>query len=233
MIKFLLILLTILSATWIYIFSYHFETLPEPWEGAEELGPIFYDLSIAYIAALIFYLIVVFLKQKQDGKNINPYISRKVKKINNEIDNLIKDLTDSSGVKTESDYPTDEELIKICDKIDANKKVQFNRAYLRDILDYSSWWKYLNSYNQEIQKTITQILNKSQYLENDTRLIKIISDIEDCIYIEKIKLESEKNIKSPIKLSIIKPQLQHFLNLAEKLKKYSQSYLKKYKNDRK
>lgn len=49
--------------------------------GGAKIGDIVYNLSLDYIASYIFYLLVVYLPEQRNKKNIYPYIRTQTDKI--------------------------------------------------------------------------------------------------------------------------------------------------------
>lgn len=59
-----------------------FAKTPELFPGGAKVCEIFYQLSLAYIASYIFYVIVVFIPEKNSKKDIFQYVSKLVRMIN-------------------------------------------------------------------------------------------------------------------------------------------------------
>ena len=66
----LLLVIFILSFLSILLIKFIFQNVPEIFESGSEVGEVIYDLSLAYIAAYLFYQIVVASPKRADLKNI-------------------------------------------------------------------------------------------------------------------------------------------------------------------
>lgn len=78
---------------------------------------IVFNLANSFIVSVIFYLIVVYIPEKQKKKDMDPIIEKMCEELISTSSNLIKELIKESGLNYQYKTLTKEELTEVCKKI--------------------------------------------------------------------------------------------------------------------
>ncbi len=184
---------------------------------------ILYELSIAYISAFIFYFLVVYLKEKQDKKNVYGYISQQVSKVIWQAKGLANSLARGADIHLgDSAFPNQEELAKICNSINPNAMAPL---VLGKIGNNATWLQFCEYYINRSNKASEKIMSKLQYI--DSELVSKLVKIEECLYFDNILFCNNIWIKNP-DMWVFQWDLQEYFSLVKELEKYFELHLKKH-----
>ena len=180
------------------------------------MGEVVYDLSLAYIASWIFYVVVVTIPKSRNDKNINVHISRIVDRIIQEGSSVLHGLS-SSTANRQIEMP-ENEFKALCHRIgpDSVQDLFMTVTEKRPI----TYLQHINSVREIVTKQ-TQIL--FIYISHlDPELIRLVNDIVYCQLIsdldyyflyKKYRFETFENISDPLYV---------FYSKIHQLKKYQQ-----------
>ena len=148
--------------------------IPENWKYGHEIGEIVYDLSLAYIASWIFYIVVVVIPKHRNDRNINFHARILVDGIFYTGHGILHGL--SSGVKDFEKEMTEEEFLKLCTKIGPESMQDYfstpSKQYPINYLDHIIQVK--DRVNSDAQKLFVYMSHL------DPELIRLVNDIIYC-----------------------------------------------------
>ncbi|MCU7937594.1 MAG: hypothetical protein KZQ99_22520 [Candidatus Thiodiazotropha sp. (ex Dulcina madagascariensis)] len=150
-----------------------FDKTAELFSGGAKLGEMLSNLSLAFMASYIFYVVVVHMKYVKDKEHLDPYIALKSRQLVTAIRVLTHSLILKAGVDPENKYPSELELKKIASKThlsdpapEADRKIH---PHINTMSDYFYHWKNIS------EERLEDIIGLSQYLESNhiSLLLKI------------------------------------------------------------
>lgn len=166
--------LLLLSFVAIILVKFGLADTPEKWRYGHETGEVVYDLSLAYIASLIFYIVVVIIPKSRNDKYINVHTSRIVDGIIYTGNGLLHGL--SSKIDDLEQEMTEDEFMTLCMKIGPDS--------IQDLF-LTATEKYPITYVQHISQVREIVKTDSQklfiYISHlDPELIRLTNDIVYC-----------------------------------------------------
>jgi len=180
-----------------------FSDIPAFWKHAIITGQIFSNLAHGYILSLIFYFLVVYLKEKKDQKNISKRVSKAITLILFHGDSL--ETMIYKGQPKKSRAP--EEIKKICKKTNLFD-INYSKGHSK-----SNWVEYLKMIDQETKYYLDKLFKLNNI---DSNLIRILTDIEDSSMLASSKLiPSKEGTMEPLAPCIIQ-----FFEILDELEKY-------------
>lgn len=72
-----LLVLCGIAIFYIILYSFWFINMPDLFPHADKLGQVPFEIAVAIISSLIFFIIVVHLKEEKDKKTLHPYFQRR------------------------------------------------------------------------------------------------------------------------------------------------------------
>ena len=211
--------------------NFLFDETPEFFKGGYYCGQILSNLSLAYIASIIFYSIVNVTKENRDKKNVSPYLYQINKKIIDSgsvvFDSLIKSLGKDQFKKNGISR---EEYEELCNAADPNYTFDVNdgagilvegQHILNSLKNHIFYFGIRN-----VKERISEIFRLAPYL--DTELINILNKISTSSLIESETLFSDNNFIIEGGLVDFSDIMYDFLQLINELEQYNEKYLSKY-----
>ena len=174
--KDLKILLLIALATY-FLIELVLNNYSELFLGANKFGEFFSKISTSYISAFIFYFIVVHIKNEKDKENINEYVGHKVYSIITSAHLIITPFLRKTEPKAHFKYLNSSELNKLLSSINRLDK----EAPFISNGEHTNWIEWLEYLKKSKLKSIKEIY--ARYNHVDTKLIKILTRIENSLYI--------------------------------------------------
>ncbi len=175
----LLLFLLILSSVCIILIKLILKEIPEVFEIGHELGEIFYDLSLAYIAAYLFYQIVVASPKRRDLKNIYSavkWMSFDIVYRGSSIINPRSSLPGPYYTPSVNDKLTEQDFITFCEK---NKMTDNYTVYwTNELFDFITYASHFKGTQEKVLNKIEDTFQFHSHLE--TEHIKILNDIKSC-----------------------------------------------------
>jgi hypothetical protein len=203
--------------------NFWFNKIPEIFEGGSKVGIILEKICLSYVSAFIFYFLIVHIKAHKDKININNYILNKVNFLINGFTILNNQLTKESKINLTGKYPTNEEINLIFRSINPKSKAPLLLNILSN--DYANWIQYLEHSRQESSHTIENIFLLMPFL--DTKLITILTKIEDCTYFRLLPTMSKNPIANK-DLTFLETTFLEYTKLIKELEEYRDRKLKHY-----
>lgn len=195
-----------ISTTTIFLTEYLLADIPQFWKFGHTSGEILSNLALGYITSLVFYILVVYIKDLKDQRNIAPRISKAIIFILMEGDSLERQLH-------KGQYNGRDPLIieEICKNI---KLFEINYSSINRKL---SWVDYLTKTGNECKYFIDKVF-KLQGVDSD--LIRILTELDDSIMLAPPKLvvglpDKDQRTMEPLTESIIE-----FFRIIMQLEKY-------------
>lgn len=185
------VVFSIFGLTLLYLFLYKLWLLkvPELFTYAYELGEIFYQLSMAYIASFIFYLLVTYWPQKKQKEHVYDYVNHKVVLILTNFMDILQLTSSTEATIKHFNYETTEEeyLVEFPEQLKIYRDEQdYNNIASQRITDFFSFITYggggpiTKVYKDE--KTGSDIVTWGDYLEENVRITnKLVSEILNLI----------------------------------------------------
>lgn len=158
--------------------------IPELFNGGAAFGVIADKLCLSYISAFIFYFLVVHTKQQKDKENMYAYVSNKVWHIIAYGTTIIREMAKASNVELKSNYPSEQELLEVCSKINPCSDAPLLISFAAN----ANWYQYFEYYRKMSSEDTQSIYGKMPFL--DTKLIKHLADIEDTQWFSLVKAVS-------------------------------------------
>lgn len=201
-----LTLLFLIAIVTVFLVKYLFADVPQCWEYGHTSGEILSNIAIGYITSLVFYILVVYVKDLKDERNIAPRISKALIFIVMEADSLERMLY--KGRANGRD-------VKSIEKICKETKI-YDISYSSNIRK-SHWVDYLTKTGNDCKYYMEKVF-KLQGVDSD--LIKILTDLDDSIMLARPKLivglpDINQRTIEPLTESIIQ-----FFEITSKLEKY-------------
>lgn len=218
-------LLFIISLSIVLMINFWLIDIPELFTKGNTIGVLVEKLCLSYISAFIFYFFVVHIKQQKDKRNIYQFVAEKSICIISYGQTIGKDLAKDSNVKLKAYYPSKDELLEICYKIDpySEPTTLVNWSGLK-----LNWFLHFENYRQETMNAINEIYTKMPFL--DAKLIKHLSLIESSQFFSLTK--SMQNIPFKVKnenlLNFVEI-IASYLKTIKDFEKFYDENIKKYK----
>jgi len=165
----------VISSLCIILVEVVFDKTEELFSGGAKLGEIVSNLSLAFIASYIFYVVVVHIKYMKDKEQLNPYILMKSRQIIAAIQEITLQLIVKAGAAPENKYPSKEKLKKIAKKIDLSNSAPDPypslHPHIETMSDFFYHWKKIGEQRIEALLVLAQFLDAEQI-----RLLKNIQE---------------------------------------------------------
>jgi len=171
-----------LSIAAIGIIDFWLIHIPELFPGGAKLGTLFSGLAFAFIAAFVFYFIVVHVKEVRDKENIREFLGYKSINIINHAKTLGRNLTKSSEIEMNDDYPSLDNLYEISKIIGPLNEAPQTYFFSSKNLKYH---ESIREHFESIKMDISSIYLIAPNF--DTKLIKILTDIERNLHLNFFK----------------------------------------------
>lgn len=211
----------ILCLSFIMLYDFVLSEIPEIFEGANKLGVFFYNLSLAYIAAYIFFFLNIFIRNQKEKGEINYYIARKVSQILSVAFTIIHELEESTDIKIKNKYPNEEELKFMTGKLNIT-----GHSRLKSIIGtYATWPEYFNYHKVRTENYINKILFRMNFI--DYKLVGLLSRIEDSSHFLNLEYKSVWE-KSPSDFSFMSSALFDYFILNKELEDFYNEKLRIY-----
>lgn len=208
--------IALISLAYILIYDFYLFQIEEKFVGGAKVGKILYQLCLAYIGSFIFFFFVIYLNEKKNKYLIEPYISLKISAIISNGKILIKVLTIESSISIENEFPTKNELSNICSRINPNNKV---KGWYE-----TTWIGLCKQYRKDSENEMKSVFEKITFL--DSKLIRLLSDIQTCKYYNYYKFENGNNDTTHHKnLNSDCDELYIYLEFIKELETYAEKNL--------
>ncbi len=221
--KYIIWFLFILSIIAIYIIEFKYNNTVERWDYGAELGKVISNLSLAFIASGIFYVLLVYFPKLRDKKHIYKHASQ----INFSIfltgTSLFKEInkTDEFVLFREIERA---EFFKICETIGPNDLYSF---FITPDKQYPiSYRQRINNIRINIEKDIKVLFTYISHLEKEH--IYLLNDLLYCQLMRDLDnyFNNEKYSKNDTSFESIKEALYDFYKKVILLRKYNMNFEK-------
>ncbi len=219
-------LLILLSVAILTYFSIEFFLIgyPELFKGANKLGQLFSKLSVSYMAAFIFYFIVVHIKNEKDKENINEYVGQKVYSILTSAHLFIQPFLQ---IENRNASFSDLDLKKLRSLLASIKReakdAPFSFEGETENGTWLDWWEYLK---ESTFKSLKEIFVRYNHI--DTKLIKILTRIENSAFFSQWPMLYKNQHDTTFALYQV--QIEMYLVHIQELQEYADKHLSSYKN---
>ena|SRR5690554_2281885 len=221
--KYIIWFLFVLSITAIYIIEFRYNNTIERWDYGAELGKVISNLSLAFIASGIFYLLLVYLPKLKDKNHIYKHASQ----INFSIfltgTSLFKEInkTDEFVLFREIEKA---EFFKICETIGPNSL--YSLFITPDKQCPISYRQRINDIRKNIEKDIKTLFSYISHLE--TEHIYLLNDLLYCQLMHDLDnyFINEKYSRNGTSFEPIKEALYDFYKKVILLRKYNMNFEK-------
>lgn len=181
-----------ISLSCVILVEFIFNTTKELFIGGAKLGGILSNLSLAFIASYIFYVVVVHMKYIKDKEHLDPYIVLKSRQLVTAIRVLTHSLILRAGEDPDNKYPSEEELRDIASKTnfldqapEADRRIH---PHINTMSDYFYHWKRLG------EERLEDILGLSQYLESNH--INLLLNIQESSFYSALDIFKGINLNN-------------------------------------
>lgn len=213
----------LVSFSCITIVEFIYDKTPELFIGGAKLGEIISNLSLAFIASYMFYVVVVHFKYIKDKEHLDPYIALKSKQVVGSILELTGTIIWKAQDEKDSEikYPNKLELEEI------TKNVHFKdlapEAYRRSHQNINTMWDFTNHWKGLCEERLKDILTLSLFLESEH--IKLLLNIQESSFYSIINFFEEVELDN--EFSSISNSLYKLLQSTKKLEEYNDLYFSK------
>lgn len=218
-----LLIMFLLALSIILLIDFWLIDIPELFFGGEILGKVVYKLSLSYISAYIFYILVVYYKEYKNKMILYPYFSKHTKAVLVNGSNLFSEMSGKINLELTENFPNSSELLTLCKTIDPNSNAPLVH-YITG--QYLNWFLFFDHYKRRTIESSGRVLSKLIFVESE--LIDILSRIEECQLF--IVIDLVKGIM-PIRnkdLSQYEKLFHDYIDLLKELQAYYDKKLKLY-----
>jgi len=222
--KIIIWFLFVLSIIAIFLIEFRYNDTPERWEYGYELGKVLSNLSLAFIASGIFYVLLVYLPRLKDKKHIYKHASQINFRIFLSGTSLFKEVDENPNEFVLFSKIEKEDFFKICENTGPNDLYSF--FITTDIQYPINYRQKLNTIRLSIEKDIKILFTYISHLEkehisllNDLLYCQLMRDLNNCY-------SEEKYSKNVTTYEPIKEVLYDFYNKVILLRKYNMDWEK-------
>lgn len=213
------------SAIIICCTDFLFDEIPECSNFVYKLGRLFNNLSLAYIASVMFYWIVVLIPDKRKKKNLYEYVFKRTGNVIGDCESLITELIKASAYAPANKNLTEADFRAILTKIAPHGNAPM---YLQD--RNATWVEYLYEQRRRSLDFIERILGYIIFLESESDYIKLIANVKDCTHFNHLPHYIGHQMKNP-DLTFISKGLYEYYVAVKLLKEYVDKNFSKYSKD--
>lgn len=197
---------------------------PEVFPGAERLGDLFFHLSLEYVAAFMFYLLIVRLPLRRDRRNIYKNLEPLIARVVGEAASLMGTLNQAAGFDSRREN-TLANVHETCCKIGPHTPTNMliasaSPAAHAPVIDA------IHYHMDRARRVNREILDLSAFLASD--VISLVNDIESHGYFEAFEFVYplfKANQLSKSDLSFLCRHIFDYLLLADRLDAYCRDFL--------
>ena len=197
--------------------EFTFDKTAELFSGGAKLGEILSNLSLAFMASYIFYVVVVHMKFVKDKEHLDPYVALKSRQLVTAIRVLTHSLILKAGEDPENKYPNESELKLIASKThlsdpapEADRRIH---PHINTMSDYFYHWKKIS------EERLEDILGLSQYLESNH--ISLLLKIQESSFYSTLDIFKGINLNNDF--SALSSSLYALSQSAKNLEEYCDS----------
>ncbi|MCK5335511.1 MAG: hypothetical protein KAQ67_05080 [Gammaproteobacteria bacterium] len=198
-----------------------FDRTHEIFPGGAKLGDILSNLSLAFIASYIFYVVVIHFKYIKDKEHLDPYIALKSRQVVASIRELTGTLIRKADGEPENKYPSKLEFKEI------TKKTHFKDpapdAYRMMLPDMNTMWDFSNYWKKLCEERLKDVLTLSLFLESEH--IKLLLNIQEDGFYSIMGMFEEMELNN--NFSSVSNSLYSLSQSAKKLDEYNDLYFSK------
>jgi hypothetical protein len=203
-----------LSISCVILVEFIFDKTAELFPGGAKLGDILSNLSLAFVASYIFYVVVVHMKYVKDKEHLDPFIELKTRQLVNAIRVLTHTLILRAKADPENKYPSEPELADIARKINlvdpAPDAYSRMHPHINTMSDFFYHWKKIS------EERLEDILSLSQYVE--TEQIELLLHIQESGFYSTLDIFEAIGLNGDF--SILSNDLYSLSQSAKKLEEY-------------
>ena len=215
-------ILLAISIVTFFIIELWLNYIPAIFNGADKVGEFFSRLSTSYIAAFIFYFLVVHIKNLKDKENINEFVGHKVYAIITSAHLLIQPLMQKFDPKARFKNLDSQELSQLLRSVDKTT----NEAPFSIKGEKANWLQWYEYLKESTESNLSHILLRYNHL--DSQLIKFLTRVENSLFFTQWNLLYNLTVDKTF--GSYRFQIQSYLNLIEELKQYADKNFKEHEH---
>jgi len=174
--------LLVLSASIMLLLKiFIFNSIPEIFNGAHELGAIFEGILGSVIASYVFYLIVVHIKEINDKRIIYPHIIKWARLVVGDCKSQLDAFEKQSNIKLPFQSLTEDQINQAFKKINPKS----NAPLVFSLNNYANWIQYFDYNKNRSKKFLAKIMSQLIFLE--ANLVSLITKIDDCSHFSVVE----------------------------------------------
>lgn len=227
-------ILLVISIIVILINNFFFNETPEFISIGHELGQVFSNLSLAYLASYIFYLVVVVTKEKKDKKNVNISVYSLTDSLLDHAYIIYNEIIETTGTphdKYTKETISKEEyfaLLELCDPSYIPKNKHFGTVFEPQYVTVAQFIHNGTIYNTD--RYINKIFEFMPFL--DTDFVALLNRLRHSYFYRKgadtLLLIVKGNIKDK-KIGKFE-SMYEYLEILREIEAYNEKNHKKYLN---
>jgi hypothetical protein len=198
---------------------------PEVFRGGARLGDLFYDLSIAYFGAFVFYLLVVRLPLLRDRRNIYRHLAPLIGQVVGEAWSLIGMLHGAAGFDNSREN-TLANVEETCSKIGPDSEANLLMVTASGYQKYKVMDAIYYHHMERARRRNREILELSSFVPSE--VISLITEIENHGYFrvfESVYSSYKAGAVRNTDLSFLARNFFDYLLLADRLDNYRHEFL--------
>lgn len=215
-IDFYLLLLLFLSIFAIIDIRLRLVEIPELFHGASVFETDIYNISIAYIASFIFYVLIEFIPQYLKRKKFAFYINRQIKEIFDVSADVVDAIVVNSSLNKSNYLPSNAELENMLEEVGTGNSSNRGKITQQGII-YDSVWQVIMECPPRVLYSIDRLSLRTPDFDED--LDALLMEIEECkffIVLRQLGVNFEYN-----NITILSGAFNDYLDLLNKLSDYS------------
>lgn len=156
---------------------------PELFPGAHEAGLIAEAILASVVASYVFYLVVVHLKERSDRADVEPYIRKHATRVVDECQTQLREIGQvvGSGISL-----SNASLTLITDAFRKIPPYSDSPLVFYPAKTHADWFQYFSFHEDRTRESIRRVL--AQLLYVDTRLVSLLTVIDDCSHFNLLPL---------------------------------------------
>jgi hypothetical protein len=210
----------VFSLIWIFAYKLFFTKQISIFNGATEVGEIFFNLLSSVVASCIFYFFVVYLEQRRIAREVYPALRGRLNTFKINIFNIMLGMHNRKGMTPALDLPSRERLLELCEGITLSSRPP--QIFGNPPIDTNNWFEYFD-YMFHSDNYISNLL----YAQVSFLPSKIISKLDEIQYspFQRALTHYRETKYSDSLSNLINPFL-HYLKCLDDLAKMAESNLK-------
>jgi hypothetical protein len=206
----------VISLLYSLCYQFIFLNMPELFPYANGFGIITFNLSLSFIASIIFYFIAIHIREYENKKKANSIVKNKIVRLLDIERVVTTNMILESSYESKGNVDSKEDFVNVMSKIKM-KDIPPPNVFLINTKN-NNWEGFLFYFINNSQIIIKEIYQFMPYLELD--LLVILDQLEGCQYFEYEKYSSKITFTDNLDLSWMAGAYHKYRKLIHNLSDY-------------